>query len=226
MGATSLSLLITVFALFGATSARAQSGPPTPSRPIPVAAAVSGSSDEPPSTRVVAGIAGSTTLPTLPAKVAAGSASAKVKVRLAAASLPSPAEILANPSLVLSEQAKSDIRSGVVDPRLLGTLGAISKRFTIEIRVLRSGHSRTVKGTTRDSNHFYGRAADIYKVDGVLVTKENQSALALANFLLTLPGDIRPTELGSPWTGNGSSVEVEVFSDPGHAEHIHIGFDD
>ncbi len=153
-------------------------------------------------------------------------ANTKTKVRLAAASLPSADDILANKAIALTDRARADIKAGIVDPRVLGALAFMAKKFPIEVSTFRTGHSRYVAGTTRDSNHYYGRAADISKVDGVAVSRSNQSALALANYLLTLPGDIRPTELGSPWSGDGSGADVEVFSDEGHDNHLHLGFDD
>lgn len=200
--------------------------------PVKVAAAVSTQSTAESgagSTRVAAGVdpdAARTPDTTLAPRITTKNRTKSVKVRLAAASFPSAAEILANRSIVLSEQARADITAGLIDPRVLGTLGALAKRSVIEVRVLRSGHSRYVQGTNRESNHFYGRGADITKVDGSPVSRANQSALSLANFLLTLPGDIRPDELGSPWSGNGASADVEVFTDEGHDDHIHFGFND
>ena len=199
-------------------------------KPTPIKAAAS----EAALTRMVAVVAGDgpidvgTDQPETTAKprVAAPKATKNVKVRLALASFASAADILTNRAIVLSDRARADINAGIVDPRVLGSLGAVAKRYTIEVTTLRSGHSRYVKGTTRDSNHYYGRGADISKVNGIAVTKSNQAALALANYFLTLPGDIRPTEVGSPWFGDGSGADVSVFSDEGHDDHIHIGFDE
>ena len=192
-----------------------------------------------PTTRVSAGAA-STAVPTVPV-VAAGdtipaaapvtkakvgsSSNTKTKVHLAAASIPTADDVLNSKAITLTDRARADVKAGLVDPRLLGTLVFMSKKFPIEVSTLRTGHSRYVSGTSRESNHYFGRGADISKVDGSPVTRSNQAALALANYLLTLPGDVRPTELGSPWTGDGSGADVEVFSDEGHDNHLHIGFD-
>jgi hypothetical protein len=201
----------------------------TTMKPIPVKAVSAESGDTISPTRVAAGFD-----PTAPKgpdttekpRVTTKSKAKSLKVRLAAASFPSAADILSNKSVIMSEQARNDIRTGAIDPRVLGTIGAVAKRFTLEIRTLRTGHSRFVAGTNRESDHYYGRAADIVKVNGVAVTRDNQDALALANLLLTLPGDFRPDELGSPWSGDGSSAAVEVFTDDGHDDHIHFGFDE
>ena len=217
-----------VFAVF-VFAVSAPGGAWAQTKPAPVKAAAA---DTVVSTRVVAGTADAASdtapgpTPTTLKQRVASSSSTKLKVRLAVASLPTADDILANRSIVLSDRARSDIKAGAVDPRLLGTLAFIAKKFPIEVTTIRTGHSRYVKGTNRESNHFYGRAVDIGKVDGVPVTRNNQSALSLANYLLTLPGDVRPTELGSPWFGNGSGADVDVFSDEGHDDHLHIGFDD
>ena len=210
-------------------------------KPTPVKAAAA---DSTASTRVVAGAAGSAGSETDTVPVGSGgpvpagavsttikqkvgsAANTKTKVRLAAASLPTADDILANRAITLTDRARADIKAGVIDPRVLGALAFMAKKFPIEVSTLRTGHSRYVAGTTRESNHYYGRAADISKVDGSPVSRANQAALVLANYLLTLPGDIRPTELGSPWSGDGSGAAVDVFTDEGHDNHLHLGFDD
>jgi hypothetical protein len=233
---SSLGRIVLVGVLsFGATSfgpASAMSGRVwAQTKPTPVKAVAADSAAP---TRVVAGVPPleSDTIPAAPVpnsppkKVGNSTSGNKSKVRLAAASLPTAEEILANKAILLTDRARGDIKAGVVDPRLLGTLAFMAKKFPIEVTTIRTGHSRFVKGTSRESNHYYARAADIGRVDSLAVAKGNQSALSLANYLLTLPGDIRPTELGSPWSGDGSGADVDVFSDEGHDNHIHIGFDD
>jgi hypothetical protein len=62
-----------------------------------------------------------------------------------------------------------DIQSGVIDPRILGILGAISQQHTIRISALRSDHSNFAS-SGNVSNHYYGRAMDIAAIDGVACT--------------------------------------------------------
>jgi len=50
---------------------------------------------------------------------------------------------LSNPRILLSEAARSDIKKRIVDGRILSVLDLISRRFTIAVSVLKSGHRRT-----------------------------------------------------------------------------------
>ena len=78
-----------------------------------------------------------------------------------------------------------------------------------------------VEGTTRYSNHAFGRAVDVYMIDGEGVSPMSASARAAVAWLLALQGPERPTEVGSPFpdlVGPGS------FSDDSHLDHIHIGY--
>ena len=63
---------------------------------------------------------------------------------------------------------------------------------------------------------------DIGSVDGEIVTPSNEQAKALALALGRLPAPLRPTEIGSPWELEGP----EHFTDGGHQDHLHVGFDD
>jgi hypothetical protein len=79
-----------------------------------------------------------------------------------------------------------------------------------------------VAGTDRISNHYVGRAADIYMVDGVNVTSSNDAALELALAIMTTTPDLRPTELGSPWPE--LAAFPGAFSDADHVDHLHLGW--
>ncbi len=129
--------------------------------------------------------------------------------------------VLASGAITLNARARDDIANGQVDQRILAMLLAVSFEHQIEVTVLRSGHSKYVKGTKRLSNHVSGRAADIGMVDGRLVRQSNKAARAIVDQLLALPAQIRPTEIGSPW----NTDDPETFTDSGHDDHLHIGFD-
>jgi hypothetical protein len=131
------------------------------------------------------------------------------------------ASLLAETKLVLTDLARGDIESGRVDPRVLQILAALTQDHTIAVSVIQSGHSPFVEGTTRYSNHLFGRAVDIYMIDGEGVSPMSASARSLVTWLLALQGPERPTEVGSPFpdlVGPGS------FSDASHLDHIHIGY--
>ena len=95
------------------------------------------------------------------------------------------------------------------------------RRAPISIWVMQTGHSYlTVNGTV--SNHSFGRAVDIGSVGGELVSPSNEAARELADALGRLPEAIRPTEIGTPWAID----EPGYFTDSGHLDHLHVGFDD
>lgn len=129
--------------------------------------------------------------------------------------------------VVLPAGAQEDIDAGRVDRRVVGLLSALGATYQIEVSVLVSGHSECVGGGDRAerpgcavSNHWYGRAVDIAAVDGAAVTADNLPARRLLEQLLALPVELRPTEIGGPWDDLAG-----VFSDAGHQDHLHIGWD-
>jgi hypothetical protein len=129
--------------------------------------------------------------------------------------------VLASGAIILNSRSRDDIAGGQVDQRVLAMLLAVSFDHQIEVTVIRSGHSKYVKGTRRLSNHISGRAVDIGAVDGRLVRQSNKAARSILDQLLALPVPIRPTEIGSPWNTDAP----ETFTDSGHDDHLHIGFD-
>ena len=145
-------------------------------------------------------------------------------VAVAATRKPVSAEtLLADPRVVLSENARADLRSGLVDPRLVSLLSRLAETYRLEISVFSTGHGRFVKGTTKVSNHVYGRAADITFVNGAEVSGTNEAARALAQFLLTVDSSIRPNEVGGPW--DVDDADGIGFTDFGHLAHLHVGYD-
>ena len=145
--------------------------------------------------------------------------------RRATTGMPSADDILNNQRITLSPQARDDLENDLVDGRVLAVLLRIARTHTISVGVLISGHSRYVKGTDRVSNHVGGRAADIFRVDGVPVNGTSDATYDALNLVLALPAAIRPDEIGGPWDVDGGAGVVG-FTDPGHRDHIHIGFDD
>ena len=141
------------------------------------------------------------------------------------AGMASADEVLANPRITFSAQARDDLENDLVDGRVLAVLQRIARSHTISVSVFVSGHSRYVKGTDRVSNHVGGRAADIVRVDGSPVSATSDATYDALNLTLALPANIRPDEIGGPWDVDGGAG-VLGFTDPGHRDHIHIGFDD
>jgi hypothetical protein len=85
-----------------------------------------------------------------------------------------------------------------------------------------SGHSYYVAGTTRPSNHAFGRAADLPIVDGTPVSSGNADGRTVAEVIGHLPPPLRPDELGSPWPL--SIPNMRTFTQ-GHHDHLHYGYD-
>ena len=116
------------------------------------------------------------------------------------------------------------MRAGRVDPRVLACLLALAERFSLAgIGPFVTGHSYYVAGTNRPSNHAFGRAVDIGTIDGQFVSPANPAARQAALALGSLPAPLRPDEIGSPFAD--LSRLPGFFSDAGHQDHIHLGFD-
>lgn len=129
--------------------------------------------------------------------------------------------ILDSPNITLTAMAQQDLAAGVIDSRVLDVVEFASQEHAISISVFKTGHPY---GATLDAlgyvgypnSHYFGRAVDIYAVDGVAVSSGNATAQALAQSIFDNFG---PAELGSPWLfGSGS------FSDALHQDHIHVGW--
>ena len=129
--------------------------------------------------------------------------------------------VLSSPNIGLTGAARRDVEAGVVDPRVLQLLLTLSQRHVLgRVGPFKSGHSYFVSGTSRISNHSYGRAVDISMIDGKAVSATNGSAYDAARMVLSLASPIRPDEFGSPWR----FAESGAFSDPSHRGHRHCGF--
>ena len=136
------------------------------------------------------------------------------------------ADVLNNSKITLTRNARRDLEEGLVDARVIALLAEIGKAHEIAISVLKTGHSRCVDAIEHAgcpvSKHYFGRAADIYKVDGKPVTSSNEAARELTLWLNSVEKAYRPTEIGSPFS---DLTAGPFFTDEYHADHIHIGFD-
>jgi hypothetical protein len=137
------------------------------------------------------------------------------------------AQLVANPNLTLSDQARGDLENGLADPRVVQLLNAITANHLLTVSVIKTGHSKYVAGTDRISNHYAcdgcpGRAADITAVDGADVTSSNDAAHGLAESVLGASPPLRPDELGSPWSD--LTAFPGAFTDEDHQTHLHLGY--
>jgi hypothetical protein len=141
--------------------------------------------------------------------------------------LPGPTSATINwRNVELSNQLEMvDIQSGVIDPRIINLIGAISQQHTITISALRSDHSKYAS-SGNISNHYYGRAMDIAAIDGVSCTNVSPDGPCgtLARQLGALPPGQEPTELIYCWDPDGPA-NPNGFAQADHCDHIHVGFD-
>jgi hypothetical protein len=131
--------------------------------------------------------------------------------------------VLVHAGVFVRNEDMSDLAQLRVDPRLLMTLLALATRYRLAGVGPFTRHSYYVAGTTRVSNHVFGRAVDIGTVDGALVRRDNAAAHALVVDALGLPADIRPDEVLSPWAMQVGHARGLTNAD--HQDHVHIGFD-
>lgn len=132
--------------------------------------------------------------------------------------------VLSHAAIALTEAARRDVESGVVDPRVLQVLLLVAQTHELApVGPIVAGHSYYVKGTTRVSNHVHGRAVDILGVDGASVSPTNEAAREVMEQILSLPEPLLPDELGGPWVvGVGSRSS---FTNADHQDHLHFGWD-
>ena len=133
-----------------------------------------------------------------------------------------PKTLLSSDALAFAPAAADDIAHGVADKRLVSLLAWIAQRHHIVVAVVRTGHSRYVGGTHKESNHWFGRAATISEVDGQAVTRGSRAAAALWDELQTAPKALRPDEIGAPWS---SPSNPRWFTGPDEKATVHVGFD-
>jgi len=130
-------------------------------------------------------------------------------------------DLLRNPRVVLTPNARADLRAGAVDQRLVSLLAWIAERHTISVTVFKTGHSKY----TRSGNvslHYYGRGADIFIIDGTPVSYTNSAAREVVLEIAKVDGPLRPSELGHPF---GAIGFPGGFTDADHRDHIHVGFE-
>ena len=130
-------------------------------------------------------------------------------------------DLLRNPRVVLTPNARADLEAGTVDSRLVSLLAWVAERHTISITVFKTGHSKYTRSGSI-SNHYFGRAADVFFVDGSPVSSSSSSARRIVLEVARLQGPLSPDELGHPF---GAIGFPGGFTDADHADHVHIGFE-
>ena len=154
--------------------------------------------------------------------------------------------LLNNPDFGASGEAVMDLRAGIVDPRLVETLRAVTRQHRVCVDAFKEGHyfipgvedgPRIPEGYGEagglPNTHYFGRAADIRYVDGEPVegNGDDPEVLGVGRVLAGLPPQRRPDQIIGPesWTrGLGRSYEEGWILAQDqldlHEDHIHLGY--
>jgi hypothetical protein len=115
---------------------------------------------------------------------------------------------------------QADLGSPMLDLRIQSLLTLMSERWTVRISCIHTGHTKHVEGTSRVSNHYVWRAIDLDQVNQQPVQPGAPQTRALLDWLDSLQGPLRPSEIGSPFPIG----HRPFFTNQAHQDHIHIGY--
>jgi hypothetical protein len=155
-------------------------------------------------------------------------------------------KLLGSPNFGATPQAVRDLEKGVVDKRLIAALRLLTKEHRICVQTFKEGHfflpgvpdgPRIPEGYGKagglPNTHYYGRAADVWWVDGKPV-EGNATApgvLEVGTILASIASERRPDQIIGPpiWTktlGYGRKRGWVLAPDQLglHRDHIHIGY--
>lgn len=146
----------------------------------------------------------------------------RVHSRRTSGASPDGAQLLRARGLEIPGAAAADVEAGRVSPRLRLLLRNLAREHRLSVSVFASGHPYEVFGTDGPSNHTYGRAVDIWAVDGRPVVSMAPGDQVLVRVLR------RARELGSDEVGGPVDLDGPGgvhFANALHHDHIHIGLD-
>jgi len=157
-------------------------------------------------------------------------------------------KLWANPNFGATPQAVRDLERGVVDQRLVAALRVLTKGHRICVQTFKEGHyflpgvpdgPRIPEGYGKagglPNSHYFGRAADVWWVDGKPVegNATAQGILEVGKILAGIPPERRPDQIIGPprWTKalgyrrpRGWVLAPDQLKL--HRDHIHIGYID
>ena len=155
-------------------------------------------------------------------------------------------KLLDDPDFGASEEAAGDLRAGIVDGRLVDALRTVTREHEICVDVFKEGHyflpgvedgpvipEGYGEAGGLPNTHFFGRAADVWYVDGKPVEGNgtDPDVLDVGRTLAGLSPRERPDQIigPEPWTRRlGLSYEEGWVTAPDqlrlHADHIHLGY--
>jgi hypothetical protein len=155
-------------------------------------------------------------------------------------------ELLVDPNFGATPQAVRDLEKGVVDQRLVSALRVLSKEHRICVQTFKEGHyflpgvsdgPRVPEGYGKagglPNTHYFGRAADLWWVDGNPVEGNvtTPGILEVGKILAGIPPERRPDQIIGPprWTkaleyGRHKGWVLAPDQLKLHRDHIHIGY--
>ena len=156
--------------------------------------------------------------------------------------------LLSRPNFGATSEAAGDLKAGIVDERLQSTLLTLTEKHSVCVQAFKEGH-RFLPGVEDGptipegygeagglpNTHYFGRAADIWWVDGEPVEGNGTTPAVLdtGRMLANIPPPRRPDQIIGPpgWTkrldygwAKGwvlSKDQLEL-----HEDHLHLGYRD
>ncbi len=145
-----------------------------------------------------------------------------------------------------SPRAIGDLRDGVVDERLVNTLQTVAEEHQVCVDAFKEGHyflpgipdgplipDGYGEAGGLPNTHYYGRAADIRRVDGKPLRRNgaDPDVLDVGRTISGIPPGQRPDQIIGPrsWveTLGGSRREGWILDDDQlalHEDHLHLGY--
>jgi hypothetical protein len=133
------------------------------------------------------------------------------------------AKVLSDPRLEIYSCGREDIRTGVIDRRILAMMAYLAERgFRLTVTSLSCGRSSIYTASGGLSAHPSGNAVDIAQVNGIpILGNQGRGSIteAVIRDLLELQGPMAPAQVISLMEMGGPT-----FAMGDHADHIHVGY--
>ena len=156
--------------------------------------------------------------------------------------------LLESPSFGATPQAAQDLEAGVVDERLVAALDTVAAEHRVCVEAFKEGHyfepgvpdgPRIPEGYGEagglPNTHYFGRAADVWWVDGKPVegNATDPEVLDIGRVLAEIPARRRPDQIIGPaaWAnalgyGRERGWVLERDQLELHEDHLHLGYMD
>jgi hypothetical protein len=133
--------------------------------------------------------------------------------------------VLNDPRVEIYDCGRRDIQSHIIDRRVLAMLEFLTASgLKPYVSTLKCGHSYYVAGGGMVSEHTYGDAADLAKINGIpIVGHQGPESITdiTVRRLLTLQGTMQPNQIITLMNYPGVA---NAWGQGDHADHIHVGF--